>query len=174
MKKHIARLIALAAFFLALPASAQIYFGGGLGRSHFNDVCTAQPCDSRDTAFNLFAGYQLVRFLGVEAAYDDFGHAEVGPANVKGNAWSGSGVFTVPFSRRFALFGKAGGYHGNLKSPDITTRKNGATFGGGVEYIFTPGSGFRLQWQRFRKMGGGDFNTTVDVDVLSLQVLGRF
>ena len=175
MRKHsLLAVVALAATLFALPASAQWYVGAGLGRSHFTEICTVGPCKTRDTAFDFFAGYQLIRFVGVEAAYDAFGHASVLGTDIKGDASSISGVLTVPLTRRFAIFGKAGGYHGNLKSASVSQRKNGATFGLGLEYDFDPRAGLRLQYQRFRKLGGTDIGLSTDIEVYTLQALFRF
>jgi opacity protein-like surface antigen len=165
-------ILALAA--LAAPASAEPYLGAGLGRSHFNDFCSASVCDTRDTAFNFFAGYRFARFIALEGAYDALGHARVLDTETKADAWSGSGVLTIPLNRRFAVFGKLGAYHGNMKAPGISQRKNGATVAGGIEYDFDPRFGLRGQWQRFRKMGGGEVGTSTDIDVATLQALFRF
>lgn len=178
MTKH--RLLVLAGLLaatFALPASAQFYAGGSLGRSHFTDVCSdgLTKCDDRDTAFNFFAGYQFGRYIGAEVGYRDFGHATLEPGgSVKSNAFELDAVGSLPLYRSFSVLGRVGVFHGKLKGEGKEERNNGGTFGAGVQYDFTPNSAVRVEWQRYLGLGGGDFNDKTDLEVFSFGVVMRF
>lgn len=173
------RLLLLAGFLataFALPASAQLYIGGSLGRSHFVDVCTGNPgpCKDRDTEFGLFAGYQLGRYLGLEGGYRDFGHVQVLGIDVKGNAFEASAVGSLPLRGGFSVLGRIGGYSGKLRGSGVEEKTRGATYGLGGQYDFSPNTAMRLEWQRYRGLGGGDFGAKTDVDSYSLGLVMRF
>jgi OmpA-OmpF porin, OOP family len=168
---------ALAAF-LALPltaaAQASLYAGGSLGQAHYNEACNnLLNCDDRDTGFSFFAGWQFNRFIAMEAAYRDFGHLSSDEANVKANALELDAVGTLHLYRGFSLLGRIGAFRGNMKAGS-SERNHNVTFGWGGQYDFSPGFAMRGEWQRYRKMGGGDFGTKIDIDALSLAMLFRF
>ena len=176
MPKHCLLLAAGAlAASLALPAAAQsLYAGASLGQAHYNEACDGLTnCDDRDTGFSFFAGWQLNRFIALETAYRDFGHLSSDAGNVKANAFELDAVGTLHIYRGFSLLGRVGAFHGNLKGSS-SERTNNVTFGWGGQYDFTPGVAMRGEWQRYRKMGGGDFGTKIDLDALSLAMLFRF
>lgn len=160
---------------LALPAAAQsLYAGASLGRAHYNAACDGLTnCDDRDTGFSFFAGWQLNRFIALEAGYRDFGHLSSDEGNVKANALELDAVGTLHIYRGFSLLGRVGAFHGNVKGSS-SERNNNVTFGWGGQYDFTPVVAMRGEWQRYRKMGGGDFGTKIDIDALSLAMLFRF
>lgn len=182
-KNRIVWLFAVLAAAFALPASAQwtaagLYFGGSLGRSNAPQACRLgpAPCEKkRDTVFSLFVGYKLNRYLALEAAYNDLGHVTVGGSDIKSRASDIVGVGYLPLTRggRFALFGKLGAYHGEMKGAGNTQRKNGATVGWGLQYDAGRRAAVRGEWQRFIQMGGGSFPASTHVDVYTLGLLFR-
>lgn len=183
MKKHLLTFVAaLAAAGFSLPAAAQFdmasafYLTGSLGRAHFVDVCANQvgSCKDRDTTFSLGAGLQLNRYLGVEVDGRGFGHASLPGGNVKGTAYELDGVGTLPLYKGFSLIGRVGVFHGELKGENIAERKNGATFGWGGQYDFSPQFALRLEWQRYSDLGGGDFGAKTNIDTLGLAAVFSF
>jgi OOP family OmpA-OmpF porin len=118
------------ALFAALGATAVqaqdtgFYAGGSLGRSEFQDfngrdidagmaglgITSRTSTDDSDTSWKLFAGYQIMPYLAVEAAYTDFGEATarslitapIPPApltvhtDVEASAWSLSALGMLP------------------------------------------------------------------------------
>lgn len=176
-KRRLLLVFAVLAATFAAPASAQFYIGGSLGRSHFVDVCAGAftTCKPRDTEWNAFAGWQLVRFLAVEGGYRDFGHARFEPGgNVKGNALELDAVGSLPLYGSMSLIGRIGVFHGNLKGEGIEERTNGGTFGWGTQYDFSPNTSVRFEFQRYLHMGGGDFGIKTNVDSLSLGLVLRY
>jgi opacity protein-like surface antigen len=180
MKRISIALLSVAAMALALPAAAQmsmssVYVGGALGQSKFKDACNGIPgCDDKDTSWGLFAGYQLNRNFSAELGYHDLGSVSVPGASIDGNAWELVAVGAWPFTNQFSVYGKLGGYRGELKGGGVKESNTDITYGAGLQFDLNKNLGFRGEWQRYPKMGGGDFGQTTDVDVLRVSALWRF
>jgi hypothetical protein len=177
-KQHLLVAAGLAAACFAAPAAAQLdwnatYFGVSSGQSHYNNVCSAHPCDDRDTNGSLFGGLQFSRYIAAEAAWRFFGHADVAGTNVKANALELDAVFNLPIYRSFSLLGRVGVAHTTLKSSRAEERTNGLTYGWGGQFDFDRW-GLRIEWQRHAKLGGGDFGAETDIDSTNLGLLFRF
>jgi OmpA-like transmembrane domain len=181
MKKLMACLAATLGIAAALPAQAQFttsafYIGASIGRSVASNACALgpEPCDKkRDTAGAGFIGYDISRWLGVEAAYHAFGHISVGDVDTKSSASSLVAVLHVPLESRLSVYAKGGAYHGEMKNPFVVQRKNGGTFGLGVQYDAGRGA-VRAEWQRFARMAGGAFPDTTNMDYYGIAILFRF
>lgn len=135
----------LAVAFVALPASAQLYAGAGVGSA---------KNDGREDSWKLYAGYQFNPTWGVEAAYTDLGKYR--GADVE--SWSVAGTGTMPLNERWALIGKLGA---SANRPDAagTSDHTDVLVGLGVGYSFTRNVGMRLEYEDFGKLtdaGGGD------------------
>jgi len=183
--KAVVAVLGLAAASLALPAAAQMsmssgYIGGSLGQSKFKGDCGLANCDTKDTSFRLFGGYQFTPNIAAELGYTDLGKVKgdvpgFGSGEISANAWDLSGVFSWPIGQ-FSVLGRLGiarveAKPGGIFSGDSST-KTGLTWGLGGQYDFNRNLGLRLEFQRFRAdSGGGDTN---DVDNLSIGVLWRF
>jgi len=140
MKKHHA-ILPLAALVLvaAVPAHAQFYVGGSVGRSDisidrnkradefldlgFNSATTSSS--DNDTAYRAFAGYQFMPYLGIEAAYVDLGsfrfRTTVDPAgSFTGKPKISGGelslVGRLPIGDRFAVYARAGVFSAKTKT----------------------------------------------------------
>jgi opacity protein-like surface antigen len=166
-------------FFLgafALPAAAQVYVGGGLGRAHYDNVCGGATfeCKDRDTAWNAFVGWQLLRYLGIEGGIGEMGHVTIDANNAKANAIELDAVGTLPLLAGVSLIGRVGAFHGEMKGEGIAQRKNAGTAGIGMQWEPNPNYGLRLEWQRYPDMGGGPFIATTNVDVTRVSMLIRF
>ena len=177
-KQHLLLAWGLAGACFAAPAAAQLdssalYVGASSGQSHFTDVCSAHPCDDRDTNGSLFAGLQFSRYVAGEMAWRYFGHADIAGTNLKANATEADAVLTLPLYKTFSLLGRVGVFHANLKSTAHDEKKNGVTFGWGGQFDFDRGA-LRLEWQRHPKLGGGDFGAETDIDSVNLGLLFRF
>jgi len=120
MKTKIVFLCSVLALVMSNGAAAQSTSGfyGGLGigqaRAKLNGgdftLATAGIQESRDetnTAYKFFGGYQLIRFIGAELSYTDFGKFSyiydaaslgggVAKVNYKANSLAASAVASVP------------------------------------------------------------------------------
>jgi hypothetical protein len=178
-KKSIRALLGFALVVLAAAASAQdrntLYLGASAGKSHFTNGCSLgpAPCEDRDTAGRFFAGLQFNRWLGIETGYATFGKLSLGVTDIKASAVDFVGVLTVPVEGRFGAFLKGGAYHGNMKTTGLDVRKDGGTFGWGLQYNAGVGAALRFEWQRYVRMGGDPLPDTTHVDFLSVGLLIR-
>ena len=196
--KSVAVALGLSAALVALPAAAQLnltglYAGVGVGQSKAKDWCTGAAfisCDDKDTAWKIFGGYQFNPNFAVEAGYSNFGkfRATLGGLTdeAKATAWEASVLGAWPIvMNRFSVFGRLGMYRATVKETtnfagNFNHDNNDWTYGLGLQYDFTRNVGVRGEWQRYRKVGGGDvaFGADVgdksDVDVLGLSALWRF
>jgi hypothetical protein len=178
-KKSIRALLGFALVVLAAAASAQdrntLYLGASAGKAHYTNGCSfgPGPCKDRDTAGRFFAGLQFNRWLGIETGWGTFGHLTVGGTDIKASAVDLVGVLTVPVEGRFNAFLKGGAYHGDMKAPGVDVRKDGGTFGWGLQYNAGASAALRFEWQRYVRMGGDQFGETTHVDFLSVGLLIR-
>ena len=168
-----------ATFVFAGPATAQtswsdVYLGATIGQSKFKDGCGGfGDCDDEDTAWRIFGGYQFNRYFAAELGYHDLGEASASAGASEGTAWEILGVASYPFTNQFSVYGKLGGYRGDLEGPGGDESNTDLTYGVGLRYDFTPKVGVRGEWQRYSELGGGNVVET-DVDVLSVGILYRF
>lgn len=185
--------LGLAAAAFMLPASAQtrassVYAGVSVGQSKVNIQCdlAGVTCDDTDTAFKLYAGYQLNNNFAAELGYADLGKATLtgpgGTDEIAATAWDLTALLGAPIgSSGLSVFGRLGLYVGDVKlsGPDHGTKTNsGLTFGLGGEFDFTRNLGVRAEWQRYAKMKvRNDVNGVEDdgdVDALTVGVVYRF
>lgn len=180
----------------ALPAAAQMsgggfYAGGGLGQSQYKDELGCDgvsgpgvSCDDKDTAFKLFAGYQVNRNFAAELTYQDFGKANISAspfsAEVKSYAFDISALGMLPFAGQFAGYGRLGLYYakseGTSNIPglaNVTENNTGLTYGIGLQWDPMRNLGVRVEYQVYNDVGGGDLGKG-DVNVLGLSALWRF
>jgi OOP family OmpA-OmpF porin len=184
----------IAALLVAIPASAQnlggFYLGGGIGQSDAKDGCDGisgpgVSCDSEDTAWRLFGGYQLNTNLALELGYTDLGEVSAtgpgGSASAEATALEFSALGMFPIAEGFSLYGKAGVYRGEVDSRASIAGLSGSasedntdfTLGAGVQFDMTRNIALRGEWQRYMDMGGEETGES-DVDLLSVNVLYRF
>jgi OOP family OmpA-OmpF porin len=197
MMKSVVAGVGLSAALVALPAAAQMnmsafYAGVGVGQSKAKDWCGgggADTCDDKDTAWKVFGGYQLTPNFAAEIGYSKLGkfHASLAGLtdDAKVTAWELSALGAWPILPRFSVFGRLGLYRATVKETtnfagDFEHDNNDWTFGLGLQYDVTRNLGLRGEWQRYRKIGGGDvaFGADVgqksDLDVLGVSALWRF
>ncbi len=175
----------------ALPAAAQVngqaFYGGvTIGQSTFKESCTGfapgVSCDENDTALRVLGGYQFTPNFAAEIGYHDFGQTEASAggarATIKANAWEPLGVGRLPVAPQLGLYGKLGAYAGEAKldsnfGASATDTNTGLTFGGGLQWDVQRQLGLRVEWQRYRDLGGNNAGHG-DIDVLSIGGIWRF
>jgi OmpA-OmpF porin, OOP family len=162
---------AIAAAFVAMPASAQWYIGGGVGSSSTRGVdgtvapFTLSGGDSSKASVKIYGGYQITPNWGVEAQYSDLGNRDLavrdatgallGTGSLKASQYSFAGTGTLPLSSNFSLFGKLGisNNHGKVSSAGVSSSGSKASpmIGVGVAYNFTPQLSVRFEYEDFGK-----------------------
>ena len=147
---------------MASPAWAQGYFGIAIGQS------TLDSTD--DTAVKGFAGYQFTPSFAIEAGYQDLGGITRNGRSANITAYDLSFVGAWPLGNRFALLGRVGAYHAETSSSGTNV---GPILGLGLSYDLTRNATFRLDWQRYDKLGP-ETQPKLDIDVISAAAIYRF
>jgi len=198
MRSVLAAVLA-AGLFVATPAVAQdtrFYLGAKAGQSEFKDSCTPVPgvtfssCDEKDTAWGVFAGYQINRYLAVETGWTDFGETEASavvsgiPVNaaISAKGWEFVGVASLPMTEQFSAYAKAGAFRwrvrGSVAVPGLGSASasdsgTDLTYGVGLRFDFTKALGARLEWQRYNDVGSSNTGQG-DLNLWSLGIVVKF
>lgn len=160
--KHI--LIGALAVMAAAGASAENYIGAALGPSHIDIDCGLyRNCDSGDTGFKIYGGFDVSRHtsvqgLALEVGYIDFGAAKAstGPLSkkVEVSALTFGAAMRVHFTPAFNGVGRLGLAYVDGKSSDpfgSNSSSNLKLHGGlGLEYAIN---------RQFKLVGGADFTS---------------
>lgn len=188
-------------------ANSAWYAGAGIGRSKATidqpritasllaggATGVAFSSDERDTAYKLYVGKQLNRYVALEGGYVDLGkfgfNADTTPAgNVNGRV-SFRGVnldllLSLPLGERVSLLGSVGGYYakssadfgGNrlfaVTNPHPSERKLNGKAGLGVEVKFTESLALRGEVERYRVDDA--VGNRGDVDFYSVNLVYKF
>lgn len=191
--KMAAALVAVVCASLASTAVAQeevsgFYAGGGIGQfnAQIDDVdevdATVDEWDEDDTAYKVFAGYRLNRFLAFEVDYINLGEPSgvVVPgvnfdASVDG--FAPYVVGTIPLGRFFEIYGRVGYYFydANLAYEDevdgrvrFDEESEDLVYGAGIGANIGEKLNLRFEYERF------DLEGVDDADALWLTAAWRF
>lgn len=130
--------VAVSAAFVAFPASAQLYLGGGLGEA---------KTDTRETSWKLYGGYQFTPTWGLELGYNDLGKYR--GADIESYSLAGTG--TIPLNERWSLLGKLGAAENRPDAPGAGNHTD-VLLGVGVGYSLSRNVGVRLEYEDFGKL----------------------
>lgn len=152
----------------------------------------------------LQLGYQFDPNFAVEGGYVDLGKANYlasyninpvlvpwGTTNLgrvttreaRLSGWNLSGVGILPITDRFALFGKLGAMRNQVKTSDggagypsggINQYKWKPTYGVGGKFAINQNFSVRAELDRYGEMGDTNTTGSMDVDLWSLGLEGRF
>lgn len=193
-KVRVFSLVALLAIPFKPAISGEFYLGAGAGSGEAKDInCPAGfNCDTSDTGWKLFGGYQFTPVFGVEGGWSDTGEITLN-GTVPGGAFSGTGegegfflAGTVgwPATDKFRLYGKLGAffYNSEFKSTvagvvneDLDESGTELMYGLGAQYNFTERFGARLEWERFNDIDPKSVNQgPFDIDFFSASLLVLF
>lgn len=174
------------------PALAQDWFVGlGTGHLKTGDACPAgsvpgATCEDKDTTWKIFGGYQFNSYLGYELGLVNLQERPaslpgIGPLPARLRVFEVSVVGTIPVSRSFSLYGKAGIFHWDADyqlPPGFTgpADANGSdyTYGLGVKYNFTRSFALRLEWQRYDDVGDPATTGRFEADTFGIGALISF
>jgi hypothetical protein len=173
----IRRLAFLTVILAAIPSSAlgDVYVGGGLGQASFKDDVSNVTFDESTTGWKVYGGLRVLKFLGAEISYVDFGSLDGNEGGVSWEAessgWDAFAVGALPIAF-VELFVKAG-----VVYADLETRVSGNSssdndfdpaYGLGVALILGERVGIRAEWERF------EIGTIDDLNMYGLGVELRF
>ncbi len=165
--KKLAICCAMAAAFVAAPASAQGYVGFGVGSSKISGAdgtemgFTYSGGNANRGSVKVFGGFQITPTWGAEAQYTDLGSRDVvetsggvvtGRDSVRASQFSIAGTGTLPLSQSFALIGKLGVSQNRIKASGVNENKSDLLIGLGVSYSINPKMSVRAEYEDFGKI----------------------
>ena len=180
--------LAPAAYSQEQTNTSGFYLGGGVGQfnAQIDDVDqidnTVDKWKDDDTAYKIFAGYRINRFLGVEAAYLNLGKpsgAVVPGFNVKEevDGFAPYVVGTIPLGPYFELNGRLGYYFYDANMRQTSTLNGDVQFkeessalawGAGIGANIGEKFNVKFEYERF------DIKNLNDADALWLNAAWRF
>jgi len=179
----IASLVTVPAFAESDPG---YFYGGasiGQSRSKIDDaritagllsqglVTSAMSDDEQALAWKAFGGYQLNRYIGLEAGYFSLGHFGFTSTTVPAGTLDGriklhginlDLVGTLPITERFSVLARVGAQHASARdsfhgsggvvvlAPNPSKSETNVKFGAGLQYAFTPNLMMRGEVERYR------------------------
>jgi len=178
--------------------AAGFYAGAGIGRSDYRSACSSpgavtSGCDTQDTSWKLYGGYQLNKWLSAEAAYLGLGNANYSgtigatPFNAETETWGISaqlvGQLSLPFQNeflhRFAVLGKVGTLYWDqsLSSSGPLSGSEtgwGLAWGVGLQYTFNEHLGIRGEWEQYDNVGTPSTGGRSDLNVWTVGLNYKF
>jgi opacity protein-like surface antigen len=146
---------------ISTAAVAAPYVGASAGRSALEANDSGANFSGRATAYKLFGGFRIFKFLGAEGGYVNFGAPKdsTGGVDLKADvtSWDLFGVVALPLTRGFEIFGKAGWVRWDTKvtlsglTPSSTNSDHGYDFayGAGVAFKLAGPLHLRFEYERF-------------------------
>ncbi|OFE12584.1 hypothetical protein PHACT_05075 [Pseudohongiella acticola] len=148
------------------------YVGGALGLVSVDD----SEFDDDNNAAQLFAGWQLNPYFGIEGGYTDFGEAGGDLAESEIDGYSLAATGRLPLTDSFALIAKAGRFwwDSDVRVGPFSESFSGSelTYGVGAQFSITESLDLRVAYDRLDvdlgedeigPIAGGDFDSKVDV-----------
>ena len=170
---------------LAEPDSGYFYGGASIGQSRakIDDAritagllsqgvtTSAMSNDEKALGWKAFGGYQLNRYVGIEAGFFSLGHFGFTSTTVPAGSLEGriklhgvnlDLVGTLPVTERFSLLARVGAahasardsFHGNggvmVLTPNPSKSETNVKFGAGLQYAVSPDLMLRGEAERYR------------------------
>lgn len=138
-------------------ASPGVYFGVGLGDAKLNETGIDDEMGKK-----LFAGYQINRFIAVEAAYTDFGNyssSSIGSSSEL-DGIEASVLASYPIGSRFSVFGRLGYWKWDYEVSGTNGAKisskdgQGLVHGAGLDFKLNRRLKVRGSWDEYRVNDG--------------------
>jgi OmpA-OmpF porin, OOP family len=211
LKKTITSVFVTSTLLLATHAHAQWYVGATAGEAQhkqktesfatqFLDLgysASQTRTDNRGSAYRVFGGYQLHRYVAVEAGYVDLGKfnltSTVVPAGTLERRSSVKGfdvgvVGLLPLTTKLVSFVRIGAFRSKRKEQlsasgsiellptitDVNERQTKLTYGIGLTYDVTKNVGLRGEWNQYRRYNDALLETVSNINMVSLGLVYRF
>lgn len=144
-----AMLLATAVATAAEPPDRGFYVGGSVGVGSFDDdgAFSSDSFDDSDTAFTIFGGYKILKYLAVEGRLSSLGSYSVNSTDLDVTGYSLHAVGILPFGQSgWELFGQLGIGSVNIDVGGFGDEDNTVGSAGlGVRFYPTPHLAISLQ-----------------------------
>lgn len=186
------------AFSIAVPSIGQAqsalggpdsawYLGATVGQSKSKTTCAlffGGNCDSTDTVYRVFGGYQVNKNLALELGYQELGDVSLNSlgltATVGAKTYDLSALAMLPVTDRISVYGRLGIYYadvdltGNTPILNASTSGTDLVYGVGAQYNFSNGLGIRAEWQKYNNVPLPTAGVGSGYEVMSLGAIWRF
>ena len=148
------------------------YVGGALGLVSVDD----SEFDDDNNASQLFAGWQINPYFGIEGGYTDFGRSGGDLARSEIDGYSLAATGRLPLTDSFALTAKAGRFwwDSDVRVGPFSDNFSGneLTYGVGAQFSITESLDLRIGYDRLDvdlerdeigPIASGDFDSTIDL-----------
>ena len=173
-----------------------LYWGANAGVSEDIDICDSQStpqgfgtptnCQDSDFGWQAFLGYQVMKWISVEAGYADLGGSDVRVVNdtISSNidGFTLSVAVTAPVLEKIGLYGIGGAFlwdadvtEAGLNMDTVTNSDSGTDYfyGLSLRLPLSKTIGMNLEAKRFKDIGSSDIGTT-NVNLWTAGLLFRF
>jgi len=173
-----------------------MYWGFNGGIAEEENSCNEFPvppgfdefagCDNTSFGWQVFVGYQVVKWISVEGGYVDLGGSDFrivqDAFSTEVDGWTLNAVVTAPYLEKIGLYATGGAFFwdGTVKverangGPSGSLSDNGTDYfwGLGLRYPFTDKVGINLEVKNFVDVGTGDVKS--DYGLYTAGLLFRF
>lgn len=176
-----------------------LYIGAGVGQSDVDTSCgvaggTISNCDTTNTAWKGYLGYQFNKWIAVEGGYTQFGDVNASgsvglvPFTAKTETW-GIPVYAVgsiPFSLdsegkyKLSVLGKLGAVRWDQDRSSSLPNNSGSdtgwdfAWGAGVQLTLSEHLGIRGEWEKFSKVGNASTGGENDIQMWTVGLNYKF
>jgi OOP family OmpA-OmpF porin len=166
------------------------WVGVSVGNTDFNSKnlsgITPGTLDDTGSAWKMYLGFPITKTLGLEVGYMNLGKGSISNAagtstsHTRTKVYNADLVGSYDINESFSLFGKAGIYfwqmHSDTTGPASTSDDDGTklTYGLGFQYNPNKELGFRLEWERFDKLGFKNTTGEMNADLYSIGAIYKF
>lgn len=151
---------------------SHVFLGAGIGHYRMDGEDFVEEGDrlsDNRTAYRLFGGAQINRYLALEAGYVDFGEANESEGSLETDGFTLAGLIHIPLLPNFAPYGKVGHMvwdaEGSMADNHRDYSGNDWLYGVGGRFDLSDRLALRLEYDRYT-MDESD----VDMASISLQV----
>lgn len=170
------------------------YVGGNGGLADNLSVCdeignpvSPSACDDSDFGWQVFAGWQIVKWIGIEGGWTDLGQSsfmsavgELTEVDTKG--FQLNAVVTLPVLEKAGVYFKAGAFAWDVDlsqtdaldvQREVSEKGVDYVVGVGLRYPLTETLGVGIEYQRYEDVGDSSTGS-FDANLLTAGLLFRF
>ncbi len=126
------------------------YVGASLGTPDYPGTINGFSSNGSALSGKLYGGYQFTPNFALEAGVADLGRVGQRGSKVRGSSAFVDAVGIAPLTDQWALLGRIGVAHTQLKTPAGNSSSDGLKLGLGAQYMLTSNVALRGEWEQYR------------------------